>query len=127
MTFRTLTPDEIETLPDEFYADVDKMGLGERYRPEMSGALIGAFDGDELVGIQGAILQVHCGPLWVAKKYRGSSTAIRAGLWNKVGQTIREWGGRYAYMFSRSDTPQIQHIIDALPHREVGTAYLMEV
>lgn len=127
MIFRALTEDEIGALPDEFYSDVDKLGLGERYRPEMAGKLVGAFDGDELVGIQGAIIQVHCGPLWVRKDRRGDSTALRAGLWGKVKETIRAWGGSYAYMFSRDDAPQVQHIIERLPHHKVGTAYLMEV
>ena len=127
MIFRPLTDDEIKTIPEDFYLDVDKLKLGSRYRPEMAGKLIGAFDGDELVGIQGAIIQIHCGPLWVREDHRGRSTALRAGLWTQVKETIQEWGGSYAYMFSRDDTPQVQHIIDRLPHRKVGTAYLMEV
>ena len=127
MTFRPLTDEEIVNIPAAFYSDIDKMGLGERYRPEMSGELIGAFDGDELVGIQGAILQVHCGPLWLRKDHRGNSAELRAGLWGQVKATIREWGGSYAYMFSRDDAPQIQSIISKLPHRKVGTAYLMEI
>lgn len=127
MEYRILTGTEIEGLPDEFYSDVDKLGLGTKYPREMSGALIGAFDGDELVGVQGAILQVHCGPLWVAKKYRGASTSIRAGLWDRVRSVVREWGGTHAYMFSRPDAPQVQHIISKLPNKLVGTAYLMEV
>ena len=125
--FRALTDAEIETLPDEFYKDVDKMELGTRYVPEMAGKLIGAFVDGELVGIQGVIVQLHCGPLWIRKDRRGRSTALRAGLWSAVKETIRGWGGSYAYMFSRGDTPQVQHIINRLPHREVGTAYLMEV
>lgn len=127
MTFRVLTDDEIATLPDAFYNDVDKLGLNERYRPEMAGKLIGAFDGTELVGVQGAIIQIHVGPLWVRSDKRGRSSALRAGMWAKVKETIRAWGGSYAYMFSREDAPQVQHIIDKLPSRKVGTAYLMEI
>jgi len=127
VTFRILTPEETESLPDAFYADVDKLGLGERYSPEMSGYLIGACDGDELVGVQGAVLAIHCGPLWVRSDRRGRSSALRAGLWDKVKDVIRSMGGSYAYMFAREDAPQVQHIINRLPHRKVGTAYLMEI
>jgi hypothetical protein len=72
-------------------------------------------------------LQIHCGPLWVRKDRRGNSSELRAGLWGQVKETVSEWGGTYAYMFSRDDTPQVQHIIDKLPHRFVGAAYLMEI
>lgn len=123
-----LTPDEIEHIPSEFYEDVDRLKIGGRYQSDMAGALIGAFDGTRIVGIWGAVVQVHCGPLWVSREHRGKSSELRRGMWEKVAETIREWGGKYAYMFAMDDAPSVRHIINRMPHREVqGRAFLMEV
>lgn len=128
MEFRALTPEEIDTLPDEFYADVDKLGTDTRFRPDMAGSLVGAFDGQTLVGIWGAVVQIHCGPLWVAKNHRGQSTDIRAGMWRVVRELVSSWGSRFAYMFAMDDAPGVRHIIEKMPHRELhGRAFLMEI
>jgi hypothetical protein len=126
MEFRVLTPDEIEALPDEFYRDVDKLGLNEKYPGDTAGRFVGAFDEDRLVGVWAVLLQVHCGPLWVAEDRRKPSTAIRDGMWQKVKEVLNGFGAKRVYMFAMDDVPQVRRIIERLPHRKIdGQPYLI--
>lgn len=126
MEYRILTPDEVSNLPAEFYADVDKLGLGEKYDGN-SGVFVGAFDKDALVGVWAATLQVHTGPLWVAPTHRGDS-AIRDGMWTQLCGVVRDLGATHTLMFAMDDTPQVARIIAKMPHREIhGRPFLMEV
>ncbi len=128
MVFRELLPEELKNLSEDFYKDVDSLNTGERYTANMAGSLIGAFDGDTLVGVWGVLLHVRCGPLWVVKERRGRSTEIRAGLWREVKKKTKSYGARFAFMFAMDGAPQVAHIISKLPHRELkGRAFLMEI
>ncbi len=128
VTFRELSPAEIEQLPADFYKDVDRMNLGGRYSPDMLGAVVGAFEGSELVGAWVATVLVHTGPIWVAQKHRGSSGSIRTGLWDRVKYVVRSLGAKRAFIAVLDDAPQVAHMVSKLPGTYVpGRFFLAEV
>jgi len=127
LTFRELSREEVGSLPDEFYRDVDKMGVGTRFTPETAVRVAGAFDGDRLVGAWVMSIQVHSAPMWIDPEFRGSSREMRQGMWSKVVGFIRDTGSRIAYMTQMDDAPEVGGIIRGLDGKRVGTLYQVEV
>ncbi len=132
-TFRPLTAAEIDELPSGFYQDVDRLGLGGRYRGDMLGTIIGAFDeqakpSPKLVGAWVLAPLMHAGPVWIAPEFRGRSHDLRAGLWELLREAARNLGVTRALMIAMDGAPQVAGMVAKLPSTEVpGQLYIVDV
>lgn len=89
--------------------------------------IVGAFEGETLVGISGLYETVHNDPWWIAPAYRRSPTLVRE-LWQGMQGVLESRGVETIHITVADALPEVQAMVERLGfHPAPGVLYVVHL
>jgi len=89
--------------------------------------LVGAFEGDRLVGVAGLYNAVHNDPWWIAPGARRNPAVVLA-LWRALREVLDGFGVSLLHVTVADDQPEVQAMVERLGYQPApGRLYLLYV